>query len=115
MLNIAIDSIIAEGEQADIALELNGDPDAEEEEQGVTRCVCGNAGMLPPPLHPPVVLYDCYHLLESIPCPGRDSLRSQTSLGGVPSCLPKPALNPRSPTLWESLLPDRVKVSVSSS
>lgn len=44
MLNLAIDSIIAEGEQPDVVLELNGDPDAEEEEQGVTRCVCGNAG-----------------------------------------------------------------------
>ena len=46
MLNLAIDSIIAEGEQHDVVLELNGDPDAEEEEQGVTRCVCGNAGVL---------------------------------------------------------------------
>ena len=46
MLNLAIESIIAEGEQPDVVLELNGDPDAEEEEQGVTRCVCGNAGVL---------------------------------------------------------------------
>ncbi|KAH9991781.1 hypothetical protein BJV77DRAFT_1005698 [Russula vinacea] len=44
VLNLAIDSIIAEGEQPDIIVELNVDPDAEEEEQGVTRCVCGNAG-----------------------------------------------------------------------
>lgn len=59
MLNLAIDSIIAEGEQADIVLELNGDPDAEEEEQGVTRCVCGNAG-IPPSLPSPLVIsYDC--------------------------------------------------------
>ena len=47
MLNLAIDSIIAEGEKADIVLELSADPDAEEEEQGVTRCVCGNAGIPP--------------------------------------------------------------------
>lgn len=47
MLNLAIDSIIAEGEHPDIVLELGGDPDAEEEEQGVTRCVCGNAGIPP--------------------------------------------------------------------
>jgi hypothetical protein len=47
VLNLAIDSIIAEGEQADVVLEMNGDPDAEEEEQGVTRCVCGNAGIPP--------------------------------------------------------------------
>ncbi|KAH9054310.1 hypothetical protein EDB87DRAFT_1689314 [Lactarius vividus] len=46
VLGLAIDSIIAEGEQTDIVLDLNGEPDVEEEEQGVTRCVCGNAGML---------------------------------------------------------------------
>ncbi|KAI0301027.1 hypothetical protein B0F90DRAFT_1810241 [Multifurca ochricompacta] len=46
VLGLAIDSIIAEGEQTDIVLDLNGDPEAEEEEQGVTRCVCGNAGRL---------------------------------------------------------------------
>ena len=58
MLNLAIDSIIAEGEQAHIVLELNGDPDAEEEEQGVTRCVCGNAG-IPPSLSCPLIIsYD---------------------------------------------------------
>ncbi|KAH8988090.1 hypothetical protein EDB92DRAFT_1079801 [Lactarius akahatsu] len=44
VLGLAIDSIIAEGEQTDIVLDLNGEPDVEEEEQGVTRCVCGNAG-----------------------------------------------------------------------
>ncbi|KAH9961561.1 hypothetical protein BC827DRAFT_1202858 [Russula dissimulans] len=44
VLNLAIDSIVAEDGQPDVALELNGDPDAEDEEQGVTRCVCGNAG-----------------------------------------------------------------------
>ena len=47
VLNLAIDSIMAEGEQADIVLEVSGDLDAEEEEQGVTRCVCGNAGIPP--------------------------------------------------------------------
>jgi hypothetical protein len=58
VLNLAIDSIMAEGEQADIVLELNGDPDAEEEEQGVTRCVCGNAG-IPPSLPSPLIIsYD---------------------------------------------------------
>jgi hypothetical protein len=46
VLNLAIDSIMAQGEQREVVLELNGDPDVEEEEQGVTRCVCGNAGML---------------------------------------------------------------------
>ena len=45
VLDLAIDSIIAEREQTDIVLDLNTEPDAEEEEQGVTRCVCGNAGM----------------------------------------------------------------------
>ncbi|KAH9167545.1 hypothetical protein EDB89DRAFT_1967822 [Lactarius sanguifluus] len=44
VLGLAIDSIIAEGEQTDIVLDLNDGPDVEEEEQGVTRCVCGNAG-----------------------------------------------------------------------
>jgi len=58
VLNLAIDSIIAEGEQADIVLELNGDPDAEEEEQGVTRCVCGNAGIPPSFPCPPIVPHD---------------------------------------------------------
>ena len=58
MLNLAIDSIIAQGEQPDVVLELNGDPDPEEEEQGVTRCVCGNAGMLVSHSWPAVVLYD---------------------------------------------------------
>ncbi len=59
MLNIAIDSIITEeGEQPEVILELNGDPDAEEEEQGVTRCVCGNVGMLLSHLRPVVVLCD---------------------------------------------------------
>jgi hypothetical protein len=43
---------MAEGERADVVLEVNGDPDAEEEEQGVTRCVCGNAGI---PLFSPMV------------------------------------------------------------
>lgn len=58
VLNLAIDSIIAEGERSDIVLELNGDPDAEEEEQGVTRCVCGNAG-IPPSLSCPLIIsYD---------------------------------------------------------
>lgn len=56
VLNLAIDSIIAEGEHADVVLELNGDPDAEEEEQGVTRCVCGNAGTLHSPSWPMKVL-----------------------------------------------------------
>ena len=45
VLDLAIDTIIAEREQTDIVLDLNTEPDAEEEEQGVTRCVCGNAGM----------------------------------------------------------------------
>jgi hypothetical protein len=59
ILNIAIDSIITkEGEQPEVILELNGDPDAEEEEQGVTRCVCGNAGMLLSHPWPAVVLCD---------------------------------------------------------
>lgn len=58
VLNLAIDSIIAEGEQPDVVLELNGDPDAEEEEQGVTRCVCGNAGVLLSHPRSVVVLYD---------------------------------------------------------
>lgn len=58
VLNLAIDSIIAEGEQPDIIVELNVDPDAEEEEQGVTRCVCGNAGMLFSHSRPAVVLHD---------------------------------------------------------
>lgn len=58
MLNLAIDSIIAEGEQPNVVLELNGDPDAEEEEQGVTRCVCGNAGVLLSHPRSVVVLYD---------------------------------------------------------
>jgi len=58
VLNLAIESIIAEGEQPNVVLELNGDPDAEEEEQGVTRCVCGNAGMLLSHPRSVVVLYD---------------------------------------------------------
>jgi hypothetical protein len=58
VLNLAIDSIIAEGEHADVVLELNGDPDVEEEEQGVTRCVCGNAGVLLSHPRSLVVLYD---------------------------------------------------------
>ncbi|SRR6266403_145474 len=58
VLNLAIDSILAEGGQPNVVLELNGDPDAEEEEQGVTRCVCGNAGMLLFRPRPLVVLYD---------------------------------------------------------
>jgi hypothetical protein len=57
VLNLAIDSIVAEDGQPDVALELNGDPDAEDEEQGVTRCVCGNAGMLPSLSRPISVLY----------------------------------------------------------
>ena len=58
MLNLAIDSIIAEGEHHKVILEHNGDPDAEEEEQGVTRCVCGNAGVLLSHPRSVVVLYD---------------------------------------------------------
>jgi hypothetical protein len=58
VLNLAIDSIMAEGEQPDVVLELNGDPDAEEEEQGVTRCVCGNPGVLFSHPRSVVVLYD---------------------------------------------------------
>jgi hypothetical protein len=57
VLNLAIDSILAEGEQPGVVLELNGDPEVEEEEQGVTRCVCGNAGMLLSHPWPAVVLY----------------------------------------------------------
>jgi hypothetical protein len=45
VLGLAIDTIMAERGQADLILDLNGDPEAEEEEQGVTRCVCGNPGM----------------------------------------------------------------------
>ena len=57
VLNLAIESIMAEGEHPDVVLELTGDPDAEEEEQGVTRCVCGNAGMLLSCSRPAVVFY----------------------------------------------------------
>ncbi|KAI0267116.1 hypothetical protein BC834DRAFT_1026622 [Gloeopeniophorella convolvens] len=44
VLGLAIDTIMAEGQHPDLVLDLSADPEAEEEEQGVTRCVCGNAG-----------------------------------------------------------------------
>jgi len=75
VLNLAIDSIIAEGEQADVVLELSADPDAEEEEQGVTRCVCGNAG-IPPSLSYPFILP--YHTKPPL---GADSSSRTRSLG----------------------------------
>ena len=108
VLNLAIDSIIAEGEQADVVLELSGDPDVEEEEQGVTRCVCGNAGKsllsyvlssfpMPPNL-----------LLGLTLRPGRDSVMSQSSRGAVPQWSPMAALNPQIILPLGTPVPDRV-------
>lgn len=76
MLNLAIDSIIAEGEHANIILEVSGDPDAEEEEeQGVTRCVCGNAGI------PPSLLQSFILPYHTKPSPSSDFSYRTRSLG----------------------------------
>lgn len=80
VLNLAIDSIIAEGEQADIVLEVSGDPDAEEEEQGVTRCVCGNAGI------PPSLLWSFILPYDTKPSPGTN-FSSRTRSLGIPTLM----------------------------
>lgn len=95
MLNLAIDSIIAEGEQPDVILELNADPDAEEEEQGVTRCVCGNAGVLLSHPRSVVVLYDWQPSPRVDSSTGTRFLEIVAHWLGVPRGSLKTALSPQ--------------------
>ena len=95
MLNLAIDSIIAEGEQPDVVLELNGDPDPEEEEQGVTRCVCGNAGMPLSRSQPAVVLCVWQPSLRVDSSSGTRFHEITAHWGGVPRGSPRAALSPQ--------------------
>lgn len=99
MLNLAIDSIMAEGEHPGVVLELNGDPDAEEEEQGVTRCVCGNAGVLLSHLRPAVVLHDWQPSLGVDSSSGTRFLEITAHWVGYREVRQKRRLAPRSPTL----------------
>ena len=99
VLNLAIESIIAEGEQPDVVLELNGDPDPEEEEQGVTRCVCGNAGALLSHSGLAVVLCVWPPSLRVDSSSGTRFREITAHWGGVPRGSPRAALTLRLPSL----------------